>query len=326
MPVLRRTLIAVAGAATLGLSLVPSRVPGADLPLIRVGTAQAVSLAFLPIQVGEAAGIWQREGLQVESSALRGDGQVQQALTAGNIDIGLGSGPGLGFLAKGVPAIGIAALAGSPYNMALMVPTDSPIKNAGDLKGKRIGVTTAGSLTDWLTKQIAAKNQWAPTAIATVALGDTKAQVAALKTGEIDGFIAGTELGYDMQEHQQAKILMNFGGIVPHFITHVIYARNDFVSTHPDLVKKFLDGWFRSVAYMRTHRAQTISIAAKYEGVSESSMAQSYDAIMAMMSSNGAWDNAALEEIASSLVDLGILDKKPDPETLITRKFVPVHM
>jgi NitT/TauT family transport system substrate-binding protein len=326
MRALRPAIVAVIAACTLSLALVPARLPGADLPLIRVGTAQAVSLAFLPIQVGEAAGIWQREGLQVESSALRGDGQVQQALTSGNIEIGLGSGPGLGFLAKGVPAIGIAELAASPYNMALMVATDSPIKSAADLKGKRIGVTTAGSLTDWLAKQIAVKNQWGPTGISTVALGDTKAQTAALKTGEVDGFIAATELGYDMQEHQQGRILMNFGATVPHFITHVIFARNDFVAAHPDQVKKFLDGWFRSVAYMKTHRAQTISIAAKYEEVSEASMGQSYDAIMNMMSNNGAWDDAALQVLAASFVDLGILDKKPDPETLITRKFVPVHI
>jgi ABC-type nitrate/sulfonate/bicarbonate transport system substrate-binding protein len=129
-----------------------------------------------------------------------------------------------------------------------------------------------------------------------------------------------------MQEHQQGRILMNFGATVPHFITHVIFARNDFVAAHPDQAKKFLDGWFRSVAYMKTHRAQTISIAAKYEEVSEASMGQSYDAIMNMMSSDGAWDNAALQVLATSFVDLGILDKKPDPETLITRKFVPVHI
>ena len=72
---------------------------------------------------------------------------------------------------------------------------------------------------------------------------------------------------------REGKILMNFGATVPHFITHVIFARNDFVAAHPDQVKKFLDGWFRSVAYMKTHRAQTITIAAKYEEVSEASIA-----------------------------------------------------
>jgi ABC-type nitrate/sulfonate/bicarbonate transport system substrate-binding protein len=324
--VLRQRFLAAASASVLVLAVRPGITRADDLPLVRVGTAQAVSLAFLPIQVGEAAGIWRQAGIRVESSALRGDAQVQQALASDSIDIGLGSGPGLGFLAKGVPAIGIAALAGSPYNMALMVPLNSPINSAADLKGKRIGVTTAGSLTDWLTKQIAVEQGWDSTVIATVPLGDTKAQVAAMKTNEIDGFIAGTELGYDLQERQQAKVIMTFGTIVKHFVTHVIFARNDMVADHPDLVKKFLIGWFRSVAYMRSHRAESITIAAKYEGVSESSMGKSYDAIMGMMSSDGAWNNAALDEIASSLVDLKILDTKPNPETLITRKFVPVHI
>jgi NitT/TauT family transport system substrate-binding protein len=325
MRIARRALFALACASIVAALTFPGPAVAADLPLVRVGTAQAVSLAFLPIQIGEAAGIWQQVGLKVESSALRGDGQVQQALTAGSIDIGLGSGPGLGFLAKGVPAIGIAALAGSPYNMALMVSENSPLKSGADLKGKRIGVTTGGSLTEWLAKQIAVQQHWDPSVITTVPLGDTKAQFAALKTNEIDGFVAGTELGYDLEEHQQGKVIVNFGTIVPHFITHVIYARNDMVANHPDLVKKFLDGWFRSVAYMRAHRAQSIAIAAKYEGVSESSMGKSFDAVMGMMSNNGAWDDAALNEIATSLVDLKILDTRPDPNTLITRKFVPIR-
>jgi hypothetical protein len=38
------------------------------------------------------------------------DAQMQAGLTAGAIDVSLGSGPGLGFRAKGVPAIGVAGL------------------------------------------------------------------------------------------------------------------------------------------------------------------------------------------------------------------------
>jgi NitT/TauT family transport system substrate-binding protein len=322
---IRRSFMATTAAAIVGISLVPTPAR-ADLPLVRVGTAQAVSLAFLPIQIGEAAGIWKQVGIQVQSTALRGDAQVQQALAANDIDIGLGSGPGLGFLAKGVPAVGVAALAGAPYNMALVVSENSSLKGGADLKGKRIGVTTAGSLTEWLAKQIAVQQHFDPAEITTVALGDSKAQVAALKTNEIDGFVAAVELGYDLQARHEGKIIVNFGPVVKHFVTHVIYARNEMVADHPDVVKKFLAGWFRSVAYMRTHRAEAIAIAAKYEGLDPAATSQSFDAVMAMMSRNGAWDNAALDEIASSLVDLKILDTKPDPETLVTRKFVPVRM
>ena len=52
---------------------------------------------------------------------------------------------GLGFRAKGAPAIGVAAMYGLPANLALVLPFDTPVKSVRGLKGKRIGVTTAGS-------------------------------------------------------------------------------------------------------------------------------------------------------------------------------------
>ena len=112
---------------------------------------------------------------------------MQQALTAGAIDVALGSGPGMGFRAKGVPAIAVAAMYGAPSNMALSSAASRRIKTVADLKGKRIGVTTAGSLTDWL----AAK--WPP-----AGLGPEDIQVmpigamrtaAAMERGELDAMV-----------------------------------------------------------------------------------------------------------------------------------------
>jgi len=43
-------------------------------------------------------------GLDIEESASAGDAKLQQLLTAGSVDIGIGSGPGMAFSVKGVPA------------------------------------------------------------------------------------------------------------------------------------------------------------------------------------------------------------------------------
>ena len=319
----RATLLALAAVLVLGATA-PVRLAAADLPIVRVGKAQAVALVFIPIEVGEAAGIWKSVGIQLDTSALRGDGQVQQALTGGNIDIGLGSGPGLGFLAKGVPAIGVAAAAGPPDSMALYLDAKSSVKTVADLKGKKIAVTTKGSLTDWLIKQLATQQGWDADAITTVPLGDAKAMIAAMQTGEVDGECGAVELGYDLQDRKQGRVLLNFGPIIKDFHTHIIFARNDFVAQHPDLVQKFLVGWFRSVKYMKAHREQSIQIAMKAEGMDERATTQSFDAFIPMMSIDGQYDNKALDHLSKSFVELGILDTAPDMNKLITRKFVPV--
>src|ERR1700682_1250423 len=101
---------------------------------IRVGKAQGTAWTFLPVDIGIAQGFFAKLGLDIDSADLGGDAKVQQALAAGSIDIGLGSGPGLAFVAKGSPAIGVRAFAGPPRNISAVVLGDSPLKTSDRLK------------------------------------------------------------------------------------------------------------------------------------------------------------------------------------------------
>src|SRR6266853_6980842 len=130
------------------------------LDKIRLGKAVPNSFAFGATEVGIEAKIFEQEGLEIEVTSFRGDAQLQQALAAGSIDVGLGSGPGLGFRVKGAPMIGVAAMYGAPRNLALLVSAKSPIRSVAELKGKRIGVTTVGSLTDWLVRELSRQQGW----------------------------------------------------------------------------------------------------------------------------------------------------------------------
>ena len=64
------------------------------LDKIRLGKAVPNSFAFGAAEVGIEAKIFEQEGLEIEVTSFRGDAQLQQALAAGSIDVGLGSGRG----------------------------------------------------------------------------------------------------------------------------------------------------------------------------------------------------------------------------------------
>jgi ABC-type nitrate/sulfonate/bicarbonate transport system substrate-binding protein len=68
---------------------------GAALPLdqVRLGKAVPNSFAFGAAEVGIEANIFEHEGLDIQVTSFRGDAQLQQALAAGSLDVGLGSGP-----------------------------------------------------------------------------------------------------------------------------------------------------------------------------------------------------------------------------------------
>src|ERR1700730_17246832 len=141
------------------------------LDKIRLGKAVPNSFAFGAAEVGIEAKIFEQEGLEIQVTSFRGDAQMQQALAADSLDVGLGSGPALGFRAKGAPAIGVAGMYGPPANLALVLPVDAPVRSIADLRGKRIGVTTTGSLTDWLVRELSLQQGWGSNGIEIVALG-----------------------------------------------------------------------------------------------------------------------------------------------------------
>jgi NitT/TauT family transport system substrate-binding protein len=293
---------------------------------VRVGRAIATAFVFTVPEIGQAAHIWDSVGIKVQVTSFNGDGKLQDGLASGAVDVGLGSGPAMGYHAKGVPATAVAAMYGAPYDMALIVGPQGTVKSLNDLKGKKIGVTTAGSLTDWLVRQLSLKQGWGPDGIDSLPMGATQARVAALQSGQIAGTVQDIGIGLQLEAEGKGKVLQTFGNIVQKFYTHVIFARDDMIEKRPDVLARFLKGWFKTVAYMKTHKAETVKIAAPILGESESVVSRLYDAAMPGMSTNGAWDLASIEAVRKSLVELGISDTEPPINSMYTSKFVPVKI
>jgi len=302
--------------------------PGGEalaLEKVRLGKAVPNSFAFGATEVGIEAKIFASEGIEVEVTSFRGDAQLQQALAAGSLDVGLGSGPGLGFRAKGAPAIGVAAMYGPPANLALVLPFGSPIRTIADLKGKRIGVTTVGSLTDWLVRELSRQQGWGSDGMQILALGQMQARLAAIQRGELDGMVIEAATGYELEEAGKAKNFLLFGEIAKDFYTHVILATDDLIEKRPDLLRRFLRGWFKTIAFMRANKEFVVASEAKTIEVKPSIAAKIYDAQISGFSPDGAWNPAAIDVIRHSLRELGILSVVPEAKAIYNDQFVPVR-
>ena len=290
---------------------------------VRVGKAIATNFAFMGADVGIAAGIFKKHGLDLEIVNFKGSAKLQQGLAADAVDFGLGSGPEMAFIAKGAPSIAIAALADQPRTIMLVVRKDGPIKTPQDLKGRTISCSTAGSLTNWLGRELSTQLGWGPTGIKMAPLGGMAAQTAALKTNQIDGMIVESTTAFRAEEAGLGKILVRFGDRFKHFHVHVIFARKELVEKHPEIVRAFLAGWFESVKYMYDHKDKTIAVAEQVAHVPKSIAEKNYNELMPMFNRTGKFDPQALALLAKSYVDMHILPKEPDMSKLYTEQFLP---
>jgi NitT/TauT family transport system substrate-binding protein len=320
------------GTSTKGLAALLLTFAVAQLPstaqcsdAVRIGKAVSSSFPFAALELGEEQGIWASENIAIEISAFRGDAQMQQALSAGALDVGLGSGPAMGYAVKGVPARAVASIAEEPRNMSVVVTNNSSVKTIDDLKGKRIGVTTAGALTDWLARRLAVNKGWGRDGVDVVPLGEMRARLAAMKSGELDASVTSTEESLQIQDQGAGRMLMTFGDTVPDFHTHVMFAADALRQEKPELLRRVLRAWFKIAAFMRSDRGSTVKSVAKTMGVSERVVDMAYDEEIKMLSRDGSFSPKALEVIRVSLKELGILEQVPEAKDLYDARFTPVN-
>ena len=311
---------------TIAAALVIAACFGASAALaadkVRVGKSVSQPFAFAPLEIGTAEGIWAKHDLDVEVTVFAGDAKLQQGLVANAVDFGLGSGPAMGFLAKGVPAKAVGALANEPLSMGLIVGASPAIQKPQDLKGARIGVTTAGSLSDWLVRELSRQLGFGSAGIEPVALGAMTSMLAALKRGQIDGVILSSSQGYQLEKTGEARLLLKFGTYIKDFHTHVIYATDAMIKDKPDQVRRFLAGWKDVVAFMAANKAETVRVARQVTHLDEDVENREYDAVMPMMSRDLRFSPKALDVIGDSFPEMDILPAKPDMHTLYTEQFL----
>ena len=290
---------------------------------LRVGKPQAEVFSFVPLDIGMKEGFFQKHGVEVSEFVLGGAAKQQQALAADAIDIGLGSGPALSFVARGAPVQGVAAMAGKPSIMVLAVAKDGPVKKIADLKGKTLSISSPGSVTEWLVRELSRKQGWGPDGMKLVGLGSNSAQIAALRTGQTVGLPDDIVLATQLQQEGILKILVHFDDIAPHFIMHVIFASDKILKDDPEDVRGFLAGWFETIAFMRKNKAICVPIASEVTHVPPEVVGQAYDRIMPMFSDTGRFDPRAVKVLAQSFVDLKLFPKEPEMSKFYTEKYLP---
>jgi NitT/TauT family transport system substrate-binding protein len=289
---------------------------------LRVGKAVPESFAFLPLDIGVHEGIYKRNGIDIDEIAFSGDAKLQQAMAADSLDIALGSGPAMAFIAKGAPTKAIAVMGNAPLDLTIVVRPDGP-KTAAELKGKKVSVSTVGGLTYWLTSETSRQQGWGPNGIDIAPMGSMQPQIAALERGDIDGVVTDISTALELERLGKARILTRFGQIVKDFHVHIIYATDKLIASNPDTVRAFLKGWFESIAFMRNHKSESVTIATQVIGKDDTINGKTYDELMPMFSDDGRFDQKALDTLAKSYVELKVLPAEPDMTKLYTEAFLP---
>ena len=319
-PYLGRLLAAFAVAA----GLIVSGGTAAVATTLTVGKAAPNADPIIPVNVGDQLGIFKKHGLDLKIVDFTGGSKMAQAMAAGSLDIGDGAGTEMALIVKGAPMIAICESAGPIPFLSIGVPWDSPIHSIAQLKGKKIGISSAGSLTDWLAKELTRKQGWGPDGITPVAIGNGSSSIiAAFRENLVDADIAVTSLFLAMEEQKTGRLLFPVTQYEGNLAAGTLYASKHLIDTEPDAVRAFIAGWIETVDFIRTHKAETVKIESGITGFPESVMSRDYDLTIGMFTKDCKFDAASLATLKRSFIDLKIMSTPPDMSKLYTGAFLP---
>ena len=245
------------------------------LKKIRVGVP-SVGMGNIIIFVTKEGKLFEKYGLDAEVITVMGSGIGSKALISGNLDI----------IPIATPTVIAANLAGADMAIlahtmpavvhALMVRPD--IKKPEDLKGKKIGVSSLGSLTDFLVRSIAKKKGLNPDRDITLITtgGSDIERVMSLKAGAVEA-AAVSHPGYGLARKMGFNMLWDSAKELD-YPWMEITTRRAAIKNDRELITNYMKAHLEGIALFKTNRDFGIKVIKKYLKTPDDELvSESYD-------------------------------------------------
>lgn len=132
-------------------------------------------------QLAKDAGIYEKNGLKVETTVFEGDGKVMQALQAGQLDIGFGGTSS--FITSQTTDVPVKGLAVNAVILTDELVSTADVKTADDLRGKCVAVSTFGGTSHGAVILSLRELGLTPEDVVITEVGGQSARIAALQGG-----------------------------------------------------------------------------------------------------------------------------------------------
>ncbi len=219
---------------------------------------------FLPVWTAQEAGIYRKNGLDVELVSVDGGSRTMSTLLANEINVGiLGGAECLSATASGAKLLVTSVLAPVfPY----LFMAAAEIRTPADLVGKKVGISSIGGSADIATRKVLRDFGMNPDKDVTlVSLGSHAVRTAALISGTIQAAVddpPNTAMLVEKGFHS----LYDLAGKKLAAAQTVVVAQAAYVTANKEAMQRFTDSIVEATAYQKKNRAATVAVLRKFFG------------------------------------------------------------
>jgi NitT/TauT family transport system substrate-binding protein len=222
------------------------------------------------VWMAKDSGAFDKYGIQADLIFISSGPVVVQALIGGDLQGGSGATNAvINAILNGAPIIGVAATANRPYHRLFVQPE---INRLEDLKGKTLGVTRFGSITDNLTR-ILLRKSGLEGAVNVRQMGGTIEVSAAFQNRVIAGAVTSD---LRVSPPSQAKILTRLIDLGIPYSMNMIAVSREYLRRNPETVERMVRAYADGVAFMNRQKEQAVKIIAKYSRLTDPKMIEDH--------------------------------------------------
>jgi len=229
----------------------------------------------LPLWATKEGGFFEQQKLNVTLQNIA-SAQGVPALIGGQTQFAqVGGSETLSANAGGADLVVVAQITGV-YPFVLEVSSD--IKNTGDLKGKKVGVSSVGSSSDIATRVALRKLGLDPDKDVTiVAVGSSQQRTAALLAGAIQAGVSQPPDSIALEEKGFHVLYDLASQKLPSANTSVVVKR-DYLNANKGVVQRYVDALFLGIKKVKSDRAFGVQVLKKYfQSTDDKAMGATYD-------------------------------------------------
>ena len=215
------------------------------------------------VWMAKEVGAFEKYGSPCETIFISSGPVVVQALIGGDLQGGSGaSNAVINAVLNGAPIVAVAATANRPYHRLYVQPD---INRLEDLKGKTLGVTRFGSITDNLTR-ILLRKYGLEGAVNVRQMGGTVEVAAAFQNRLIAGAVTGD---LHAAPPSQPKILLKLIDLGIPYSMNMIAVSRDYLRRNRDAVEGMVRAYAEGVAAMNQEKEKALKVIAKYARIAD---------------------------------------------------------
>lgn len=224
----------------------------------------AVSGSMSGVWVAYEAGLFKKNGLDVELLHIASSSRAIQTMLAGEIHFATGDAlNSIQSVLKGSDVVMVSAGV-NRFVFSLMVRPE--IKKVADLKGKKVGITRIGSSTHTATLHVMSKAGLNPGDYSILPLVEVPNILAAILAGQVDAGVVSPPTNSRARK-EGLKELVNLATDGPEFASMTILTTRSYIKANEEITRRVVRSYAEAVHLFKSNKQVGMKAIQKYTRV-----------------------------------------------------------